>query len=123
MPTPTSASTDPDDVEEARFRARMARVSLGSISGSTGRPQEGEGQVKGSFRLGWLGWLVIDALVVVGTVAVVVVWTPVQSCRAQDKSVGFYAGETVQGCIRRGVVERIANADQRIKMMLRGSGH
>ncbi|MFC6744360.1 hypothetical protein ACFQFG_04655 [Methylobacterium persicinum] len=65
----------------------------------------------------------IDSLVVLGTVAAVVVWPPVESCRAQDKQVGFYAGDTVEKCIRRGVSQRVANADQRIKMLLRGSGH
>lgn len=123
MQTPPSVSGDPDDLEEARFRARMARVSL---NGSTPRPRsrarDDEEEKSGGFRLGWMGWLVIDTLVVLGTVAAVVVWPPVESCRAQDKAVGFYAGDTVEKCIRRGVSQRISNADQRIKMMLRGSG-
>lgn len=124
MQIPPSASTNSDDLEEARFRARMARVSLnGAAPRSRSRDRNNEDEGKGGFRLGWVGWLVIDSLVVLGTVAAVVVWPPVESCRTQDKQVGFYAGDTVEKCIRRGVNQRVANADQRIKMLLRGSGH
>jgi hypothetical protein len=122
MATPTPASTE-EALEEARFRARMARVGSGmSVSGPRRSAEDG-GEEKGrGFRLGWFGWLLIDTAIVLGTVAAVVVWPPIEKCRAHDKEVGFYAGETVEHCIRRGIVERISNADQRIKMMLRGSG-
>lgn len=123
MQTPPSVSGDSNDLEEARFRDRMARISLnGSASRQRSRARDGK-ERSGSFRLGWLGWLVIDGLVVLGTVAAVVVWQPVETCRAQEKTVGFYAGDRVEKCIRRGVVQRLSNADQRIKMILRASGH
>ncbi len=124
MPIPTSAASAPpiDDPEEARFKARMARV--GGESASRRSRQEGEDEEKDEgFRLGWFGWLVVDALIVVGVVIAVLAWPPVDACRAQEKSVGFYAGDTVGKCIRRGIGERITNADQHLKMILRGSGH
>lgn len=124
MPIPASASPTDDDLEAARFRARMEQVSS-SLGGRRRRPRdEGDEEERGgSFRLGWFGWLIIDTLVVLGTVAVVLAWPPVEACRAQEKTVGFYAGETVGQCIRRGIGQRITNADQHIKIMLRGSGH
>lgn len=125
MASRTPASSD-EALEEARFRARMARVGSGGTT-SVQRPRrardDDEEEEKGrGFRLGWFAWLLIDTAIVLGTVAVVVVWPPIEKCRAQDKEVGFYAGESVEKCIRSGVAERISNADQRIKMMLRGSG-
>lgn len=122
MTAPLSSETD--KLDEARFRARMARVSEGGVIPSRRRPREEDGEENtGRFRLGWFGWLLIDSLVVLGTVAAVVAWPPVQSCRTQDKTVGFLAGDSVQKCIRRGIGERLSNGDQRIKMILRGSGH
>jgi hypothetical protein len=122
MPIPTSTTSPIDDSEEARFHARMAKVSAGAGSRRSRRKDEEEEEKDGGFRLGWFGWLIVDALIVVGTVIAVLAWPPVEACRAQEKSVGFYAGDTVGKCIRRGIGERITNADQRMKMMLRGSG-
>ncbi len=114
---------DADKLDEARFRARMARVSEGGAVPRRRRPREEEEEEQtGRFRLGWIGWFVVDSLVVLGTVAAVVAWPPVDACRAQNKTIGFLAGDSVEKCIRRGIGERIGNADQRIKMILRGSG-
>lgn len=121
MTAPLSSETD--KLDEARFRARMARVSEGGAMIRRRPRDEDEEEASGRFRLGWFGWLVVDSLVVLGTVAAVVAWPPVQSCRTQDKTVGFLAGDSVQKCIRRGIGERLSNGDQRIKMLLRGSGH
>lgn len=110
----------PDDLEAARFRSRMARVTT-DRTGPRRRPAQ-EDESRG-VRLGWKAWLLIDVVIVAGAVAVAGVWPPLQACRAQANSVGFYAGETVGACVRRGVSERLTNADQHIKMLLRGSGH
>ncbi len=56
-------------------------------------------------RLGWKGWLVVDSLVVLLVVAGVVAWPPIQACRYQDQTVGFYAGDSVGKCIRRGIAD------------------
>ena len=52
----------------------------------------------------------------------VMVWPPASDCREQEAKVGFYAGDTLGKCIRRGVGARLDAADQRIKMAVRGSG-
>ncbi|MDP4027027.1 hypothetical protein Q8W71_31035 [Methylobacterium sp. NEAU 140] len=128
MPTQTAAPLPARDAadadEEARFRARMARVG----SAPDRRPAQRRRSARrapgeGGLRLGWKSWLAIDCAVVLLVVAGVVAWPPVQSCREQQHTTGFYAGDSVGKCIRRGVGARIAQADQRIKMLIRGSGH
>ena len=37
--------------------------------------------------------------------------------------VGFYAGDSVGKCIRRGIADRLDTADQRLKSLIRRSGH
>ena len=117
---PSSAVTGHDALEEAQFRARMAR--LGSDPASRRRPRNPRAAGRGGFRLGWKGWLVVDSLIVLLVVAAVVAWPPIQACRSQDKTIGFYAGDSVDRCIRRGIAERIDRADQRLKALVRGSG-
>ncbi|MCJ2125821.1 hypothetical protein [Methylobacterium sp. J-077] len=120
QPLPPSSARMPDALEEAQFRARMAR--LGTDPASRRRPRGPRVPARGGFRLGWKGWLVVDALVVLLVVAAVVAWPPIQACRHQDKTIGFYAGDSVDKCIRRGIAERIDRADQRLKSLVRGSG-
>lgn len=55
-------------------------------------------------------------------VAGVVAWPPIQACRYQDQTVGFYAGDSVGKCIRRGIADRLDTADQRFKRLIRRSG-
>ncbi|MGH1587271.1 hypothetical protein ACRBEV_01625 [Methylobacterium phyllosphaerae] len=118
---PAASSRTPDALEEAQFRARMTRVGPDSASRPARRTrtlQRGRG-----LRLGWRGWLVVDSLVVVLVVAGVVTWPPVQACRNQEQTVGFYAGDSVGKCVRRGVADRLDTADQRLKSLIRRSGH
>ncbi|MDP4006677.1 hypothetical protein [Methylobacterium sp. NEAU K] len=117
--TASPSGNAPDAVEEAQFRARMARLGSDPANRRSRRHRPRE-LGRGGFRLGWTGWLVAVAVVVV--VAAVVAWPPVQACRHQDKTVGFYAGDSVDRCIRRGIAERVDRADQRLKAMMRGSG-
>ncbi|MCJ2058983.1 hypothetical protein MKL09_20865 [Methylobacterium sp. J-048] len=121
-PRPSSSSGAASDaVEEAQFHARMARLGTEPESRQGRRPGP-RNLGRGGFRLGWKGWLVVDALVVLLVVAAVVAWPPIQACRHQDKTVGFYAGDSVDRCIRRGIAERIDRADQRLKALVRNSG-
>lgn len=76
----------------------------------------------GGFKLGWKSWLVIDILAVALLVVGVVAWPPFSACREQDRKVGFYAGDSLGKCVRSGIGERLTRADQRIKMLVRGSG-
>lgn len=119
--TPSPSGSVPDAVEEAQFHARMARLGTEPVS-RRDRRRGPQTFGRGGFRLGWKGWLVIDALVVLLVVAAVVAWPPIQACRHQDKTTGFYAGDAVDKCIRRGIAERMDRADQRLKALVRGSG-
>ncbi|MCJ2092904.1 hypothetical protein MKK67_10385 [Methylobacterium sp. J-072] len=116
-----SSGAAPDALEEAQFRARMARLGTEPES-RRGRRRGPQATGRGGFRLGWKSWLVVDALVVLLVVAAVVAWPPIQACRHQDKTTGFYAGDSVDKCIRRGIAERIDRADQRLKALVRNSG-
>ena len=118
---PASSGRASDALEEAQFRARMARVGPDGAHRTPRRNRAPER--RRGFRLGWKGWLVVDCLVVLLVVAGVVAWPPVQSCRNQDQTVGFYAGESVGKCIRRGIADRLDTADQRLKSLIRRSGH
>ncbi|KQS65955.1 hypothetical protein ASG32_30965 [Methylobacterium sp. Leaf361] len=118
---PASSGRASDALEEAQFRARMARVGPDGAHRTPRRNRAPER--RRGFRLGWKGWLVVDCLVVLLVVAGVVAWPPVQSCRNQDQTVGFYAGDSVGKCIRRGIADRVDTADQRLKGLIRRSGH
>ncbi len=122
MQVPPHSTAEADVLEEAQFRARMNRVSKGA-SLSRRRRESNEEENGSRFRLGWFGWLLIDALVVAGTILVVLTWPPLDTCRTQGKTVGFLAGDSVEKCVSRGIGERLTSADQNLKMMLRGSGH
>ncbi|MGE8130025.1 hypothetical protein ACQKQD_23880 [Methylobacterium sp. NPDC080182] len=118
---PASSGRVSDALEEAQFRARMARVGPDGAQRTPRRNRAPER--RRGFRLGWKGWLVVDCLVVLLVVAGVVAWPPVQSCRNLDQTVGFYAGDSVGKCIRRGIADRLDTADQRLKSLIRRSGH
>ncbi|GJD33589.1 hypothetical protein [Methylobacterium aerolatum] len=122
MQPSTAPATPTEDPEEVRFRTRMEQIGGPKRRRRRSGDEEDDQKDRG-FRLGWFGWLLVDAFIILATVGTVLTWPPIENCRAQEKSVGFYAGETVGQCIRRGIGQRIVNADQRIKMMLRGSGH
>lgn len=112
----------PASIEEAQFRARMARVG-GAAPETPVRRRRGPRDHRGDgFRLGWKSWLAIDCGFVLLVVAAVVAWPPVRDCRHQNETLGFYAGDSVEKCIRRGVADRLSQADQRVKMLVRGSG-
>ncbi|WP_457105943.1 hypothetical protein [Methylobacterium sp. P5_C11] len=118
---PATSGRPPDALEEAQFRARMTRVGSDFANRPARRTRtlhRGRG-----LRLGWKGWLVVDGLVVLLVVAGVVTWPPVQACRNQEQTVGFYAGDSVGKCVRRGIADRLDTADQRLKSLIRRSGY
>lgn len=120
-PLPALPVPPPPDDAEAQFHARMARLAPDAAGQ---RARRGGASLRGrGFRLGWTGWLVIDALLVLLVLAGVVAWPPVLACRQQERTVGFYAGDSVERCIRRGIATRLDTADQRLKSLARGSGH
>jgi hypothetical protein len=70
-----------------------------------------------------MGWFVVNCAVVLLSTAVVTAWPPFQACRYQQNTTGFYAGDSEGKCIRRGISNRIDQANERLKMLIRGSGH
>ena len=102
-----------------RFRERMARAGAPDPGRARRRTPE---ERKGGLKLGWKSWLLIDGTGLILFLTVIVVWPPLSACRTKALETGFYTGDSVETCTRRGVVERLDRADQRIKMMVRGSG-
>ena len=122
--TMSNGSDAAHSVEEAQFRARMARMGPAPVGGMVRRRRPGSREHRGrGLHLGWKSWLAIDCAVVLLVIAAVVAWPPIRACRHQNETAGFYAGDSVEKCIRRGIADRLSQADQRVKMLIRGSGH
>ncbi|WP_375466392.1 hypothetical protein [uncultured Methylobacterium sp.] len=123
-----TTSLPPLATDAERARARLKRIAPMTPDAALGVPDDAPprrrrppGLARG-FRLGWKGWLLIEGAAVALVLGLVIAWPPVRDCRAQDERTGFYAGDTVGKCIRRGIDARIDWADQRLKMAIRGSG-
>ncbi|TXM66451.1 hypothetical protein FV226_23455 [Methylobacterium sp. WL12] len=122
----------PSDAERAR--ARLNRIAAPAqspnhlIRSETRdtlaflRPRRHGMGKRESFRLGWGGWLVIELIAIAIAAAGYLTWTPTSACREQEAKLGFYAGDSLGKCIRRGIAARIDDIDQRLKMLVRGSG-
>lgn len=117
-PDPALGPGDPGEAE--RFRERMARA--GASDPARGRRKARPGERKGGLKLGWKTWLAIDGIGLILFVTAVVVWPPLSACREKARDYGLYAGDTIEKCTRRGIAERLERADQRVKMLIRGSG-
>jgi len=102
-----------------RFEDRLARSGGPNARRRRGALRPGEAGRRG---LGWKAWLVIDAVGLVLFLAVIVVWPPLSACREKARTYGLYMGDTIEKCTRNGLAERFERADQRVKMLLRGSG-
>lgn len=103
------------------FEARLERTGgPNARRRRRGAPRPGEAGRRG---LGWKAWLAIDAVGLILFLAVIVVWPPLSACREKAREYGLYTGDTIEKCIRRGLAERFERADQRVKMLIRGSGH
>lgn len=128
MQPETAASTTQrkpahDPVEEAQFRARMAQYTDGAGGRASHRSTGTRAKTGGGFRLGWKSRLALNCGVVLLTVFVVIAWPPFRACRHQQNTIGFYAGDSEDKCRRRGISQRFDLADQRIKGLIRNSGH
>ena len=137
MPTDTAAPPLPTDAEKARARLNRIAAPVDGLDrplrsdshapvsrdqrAPARQPRHGAGKREG-FRLGWGGWLVVELLAIAVIVATYLAWPPTVACREQEAKLGFYAGDSLGKCIRRGVAARLDDADQRLKMLLRGSG-
>jgi hypothetical protein len=126
--------TQPLLSDAERARARLNRIAAPAHSTDrlfSSEPRDtpalqrhrrhGTGKRDG-FRLGWGGWLVIELLAIAMAIAFYLAWPPTAACRDQEAGLGFYAGDSLGKCVRRGVAARIDAVDQRLKMLVRGSG-
>jgi hypothetical protein len=74
------------------------------------------------FTLGWAPSLVLNLLLLAAPFGLVIALPPVMACRERAEQFGFFAGETLASCSERGIRARIGRLDDRIKMLVRGSG-
>lgn len=130
----TEPAAQPHLTDADRARARLNRIAAPAQSpdrllrpdtrdapAPPLRRRHGTGKREG-FRLGWGGWLVIELVAIAVIATGFLVWPPTAACREQEAKLGFYAGDSLGQCIRRGVAARLDAADQRLKMLVRGSG-
>lgn len=113
--------------EISKFRdldTRMAerRRATGSVRDLT-RPDRGRTDFEKPF-LSPLGWLIavilnIALVLAIGLGAVLV--PPLMSCREQSAR-GFFAGDSFQGCVGRGISVRFQDLDGRLRRMILHSG-
>ncbi|KQT82913.1 hypothetical protein ASG51_17595 [Methylobacterium sp. Leaf465] len=131
MPLETLAAPVRDDPAvdagtpaHARIREAIIRDGLRTPR-TVRRFRELEGEADAevrSFTLGWAPSLLLNLLLLTAPFALVIGLPPVLACRERAEQFGFFAGETLSGCAARGVRARIGRLDDRIKMLVRGSG-
>ncbi len=131
MPLETAAAPTRDDPEfeaaaraQARLREAVIRDGLRTPR-TMRRIRDLEAAVPAesrSFRLGWALSLLLNLVLLTAPFALVIALPPVLACRERAEQFGFFAGETLTGCVVRGVRARIGRLDDRIKMLVRGSG-
>jgi len=117
------------EVIRARERALFARLAADSERGGRSTrlfvwaSESGEADEDRPFRLGWKASLVLNLLLLFGPLGLVVALPPVLECREREERFGFFAGETLGTCASRGIRDRLKRLDDRIKMLVRDSGH
>lgn len=131
---PPGTDAQPTLTEAEAARARLDRIARTAQEPVRPTPEgaraadalrqrrHGAGRREG-FRLGWGGWLVVELVVIAAIAGIYLAWPPTAACREQEATLGFFAGDTLGKCIRRGVAARIDDVDQRLKMAVRHSGH
>ena len=75
-----------------------------------------------SFSLGWKASLLLNLVLLGAPMGLVIALPPVLDCRERETHFGFFAGETFSGCAAHGIGRRLRRLDDRIKMLVRGSG-
>lgn len=131
MPLETRVGPARDDPEAEAAMPAQAGVRQAIIREGLRTPRtvrrfrdvegEAEPEVR-SFALGWAPSLLLNLVLLTAPFALVIALPPVLACRERAAQFGFFAGETLSGCAARGVRARIGRLDDRIKMLVRGSG-
>jgi hypothetical protein len=126
LAAPVRDDPEPEAATRAQARLREAVIRDGLRTPRTVRRfRDPEDEVQGeapTFSLGWAPSLLLNLVLLTAPFALVIGLPPVLACRERAAQFGFFAGETLTGCAARGVHARIGRLDDRIKMLVRGSG-
>lgn len=110
---------------EAGDRERVARMAASTLGrGAAPRLRRGSETTEPRvFAAGWKMSLILDILLIASPLPLVLVVPPFLECWDRQAHVGFFAGESVGTCSRKGISERWNKLDNRLKMLVRDSGH
>ncbi|MCJ2033639.1 hypothetical protein [Methylobacterium sp. J-068] len=116
--------------EEARARERAMRERLASGTSHVPSARRGpswsaalrEDEESRPISLGWKASLLLNLVLLTGPLGLVIALPPLLECRAREARFGFFTGETLGNCTARGIEGRLRRLDDRIKMLVRGSG-
>lgn len=122
---PATGADRPAGDRKSADRDVLARVAASSFGRGAGpgvqRPSE---ETKPRiFARGWKRSLLLDLLLVAAPLPLVLIVPPYLDCRERHAKIGFFAGESMYSCTRKGVSERWRKLDSRLKMLVRNSGH
>jgi hypothetical protein len=122
------ASSEEEARSQARERALAARLDSATMQefrrarSSTWRRASNVEAPAWDFRIGWKISLLLNLLLLGGPLVLAVALPPVMDCRDREARFGFFAGETLQSCSILKIGQRLRRLDDRIKMLVRGSG-
>ncbi|MCJ2047492.1 hypothetical protein MKK58_23550 [Methylobacterium sp. J-078] len=102
-------------------RSQAAPEGFATRMFAAARADDGAASGRG-ISLGWKTSLFVNLVVLVVPSGLVVALPPVLECRARAERFGFFAGETLNACAERGIRVRVKRLDDRLKMLVRGSG-
>lgn len=117
--------TGPSTEVSARERTTAARLASASqremrLFGTPAAVAD-DAEVRG-FRLGWKASLLLTLILLAMPLGLVIAVPPVMACRERAERLGFFAGDTLQACIEHGIAQRLTRLEQRVTMLVRGSG-
>lgn len=112
---PPTARSGGAQLRDTLYRPRLVR----SFHRAARKGEEAEVR---TVTLGWVASLVLNLFLLAAPFGLVLALPPVLACRDREEQFGFFAGETLTSCSTAGIRERVRKLDDRIKMLVRGSG-
>ena len=103
--------------QEARARLKAGGHNNRRQATKPGDVEAGSGGSKP-----WHLWVVFDLLLLLLIVPLVIAVPVVLDCRHKWDYAGFFAGQSFEGCINDGIAGRWNALDNRLKMIMHGSG-